>query len=429
MTSSRPSFAIAVTLFLSVAAHAGTLHGSVINRTTGKPVAGITVTLVQPQGGMIDLGSGKSDSLGAFSFDNNAIGSGPVLVRAEYQGVKFNAFVPPGRPDVTVDVYEISKDPKTVTITSHVIIFQPSGDKLIGAEEYGVLNNSQPPVAYLRTEGNFEFAIPEKGTLQQVATTGSTGMAVTQAPIEKGNGRFAIAHAFRPGETSVRLSYELPYSGNTAAVKLPALYSGMRLLLVAPPGITLTGEGINPAGQEQGMMVYTHQPLAAKSALSLTIAGAGTPQSASSDGAQQQQQEVPQQGNSRTGSEIVQSVPGRLDDFKWPLLGGMALLFALSAALLWRKQVIVAPVAEISPELAAPPPPDAKSAPKKSATDSSAAPDPVAIVNEQVAGNLEALKESIFRLELRHQAGTISEEEYARERVRVEKLLRDLVRG
>jgi len=39
------------------------------------------------------------------------------------------------------------------------------------------------------------------------------------------------------------------------------------------------------------------------------------------------------------------------------------------------------------------------------------------------------LKDGLFRLELRRQAGTIGEEEYARERQRMEKVLRDLVRG
>ena len=33
-------------------------------------------------------------------------------------------------------------------------------------------------------------------------------------------------------------------------MKLPATYSGMRMLLVAPPGVTLSGPGISAAGQE-----------------------------------------------------------------------------------------------------------------------------------------------------------------------------------
>ena len=50
-------------------------------------------------------------------------------------------------------------------------------------------------------------------------------------------------------------------------------------------------------------------------------------------------------------------------------------------------------------------------------------------LNQKVQGSLDELKETLFRLELRRQAGTISEEEYARERAQMEKTLRNLVRG
>ena len=53
----------------------------------------------------------------------------------------------------------------------------------------------------------------------------------------------------------------------------------------------------------------------------------------------------------------------------------------------------------------------------------------IADVDNEVRGSLDDLKNNIFRLELRRQAGTISEDDYARERARVEKALRDLVQG
>ena len=52
-----------------------------------------------------------------------------------------------------------------------------------------------------------------------------------------------------------------------------------------------------------------------------------------------------------------------------------------------------------------------------------------AAIDNEVRGSLDELKDSIFRLELRRQAGTVSEEDYVRERERVEKTLRGLVRG
>ena len=424
---------------LASIAQAGTASGTVINRTTGKPVPNADLDLLSPTQGMKVLASVKSDAQGQFTATSDAIGAGPVLIRVTYQGVSFNTFLPPGRPQIEVEVYDVSKDPKLITIASHVVIFQPRGDKLIGAEEYVVQNSSQPQVAFFRTEGNFDFVIPEGATLQQVSTTGSLGMDVPQASIEKGKGRFAIAYAFRPAQTNVRLSYELPYPDSKATVKLPTAFPGMKLLVAAPVGVTVTGEGLNAAGQEQGMAVFTHEPLAAKSSLTVNISGTSSAtQTADAGGTPDQsggQGGAPQEGNSRTGGQDVQAVPGRLDALKWPILIGFAALFALGAVVLSRKQIVVAPAAsEDSDDQAAVP---ARAAKKKAsaipppapAVTTNAPASTVASVSADVTSSLDALKDSIFRLELRRQAGTISEEDYARERAQIEKTLRDLVRG
>jgi hypothetical protein len=423
---------IAAVFLAATAALAGTVHGTVINRTTGKPAPDIPLTLLNPTAGMVEVGSSKSDAQGQFSVTSDAIGTGPILIRATYRDNSFNTFLPPGHPEVDVDIYETSKDPKSITPDSHIIIFQPSGDKLVGAEEYHVQNNSNPPVAYFRTEGNFDFAIPDKATLQQVSTISALGVAVPQASIDKGKGRYAIAYPFRPGETSIRLSYELAYTGNAATVKLPAAYGGLKMLLVAPPGVSVAGDGLKPAGQEQGMMVYTHDALAAKASLLVQLSGVGNPQATDAGGAQGQQ--GGQEGNSRTESENIQAVPGRLDDLKWPLMIGLAALFALGAIMLSRKQVVVAagPAGELEDAPVALRKASAKAArptPAPAAAATATLASSVAEVNAQVSASLDSLKETIFRLELRKQAGTISEEEYARERARVEKLLRDIIQG
>lgn len=430
---------IFVTLLAASTASAGTVNGTVVNRTTGKPTPNVDLTLLSPTQGMREIGSARSDAQGHFTATNDAIGMGPVLIRATYHDVSFNTFLPPGRPQIEVEIYEISKDPKTISVPSHVVIFQPQGDRLIGAEEYSVQNASQPPAAYFRTEGNFDFAIPENGTIGQVTTTTSTGMPVNQATIEKGKGRFAIAYPFRPGQTNVRLSYELPYSNNSAAFKLPATYAGMKLLVVVPPGVTVTGDGLTSAGQEQGMMVFTHDPLAAKSALSVSLSGVGSSQSAASGGPGQ---DSAQEGNSRTGPEVT-AAPSRLDDFKWYLFGGLAALFAMGAILLTRKQVVLAEGRADENDSAPATPKAAKPAPPAKPKKTPPAPQPfasttptnshsskaAAAIDEHVSVSMDSLKDKIFRLELRRQAGTISEEDYAREKAQVEKLLRDLVKG
>jgi hypothetical protein len=424
---------------LTSIANAGTASGTVVNRTTGKPVPNADLDLLAPTQGMKVLASVKSDAQGQFTATNDAIGAGPVLIRVTYQGVAFNTFLPPGRPTVEVEVFDVSKDPRAIVAANHVVIFQPRGDKLIGAEEYVVQNSSQPQVAFFRSEGNFDFLIPENATLQQVTATSTLGMDVPQASIEKGKGRFSVAYAFRPGATNIRLSYELPYPDLKAIVKLSAAFPGMKLLVVAPVGVTLSGDGLIAAGQEQGMLVFSHEPLAAKASLTVNVSGLGAPQAADASGGEQSQAgaqgAMPQEGNSRTGGQDVQAVPGRLDVLKWPILIGFGALFALGAVVLSRKQIVTVPVAEVDEEDRSPAPspaPVKKKAAKAPSTPLSAknsAVPTVAAVTAEVTSSLDALKDSIFRLELRHQAGTVSEEDYARERAAMEKRLRDLVRG
>lgn len=403
-------------LLAAAAGQAGEIHGTVINRTTAKPVPNIDLTLLSPTAGMVEVGSARADAQGQFTVSNNAIGKGPILIRATYKDVTFNTFVPPGQSQIDVDIYEISTELKTIAVPSRVIIFQPHGEKLIGMEEYSVQNDSQPPYAYFRSEGNFDFVIPENGKLGQVTTTTRMGMSVNQASIDKGKRRYAIAYAFRPGQTIVRLSYQLPYSGNSGVVKLPATYAGSKLLVVVPPGVTATGDGLTAQRQEQGMMVYAHDPLPVNGVLSVKLTGAGSPQAA--EGGRGEGGAPAQEGNSRTQGPEVKVAPSRLDNFKWYLLGGIVALFAMGWVLLSRKQV-VGPADEQAVVKQSKLPSQAEGARAVS----------VESVEKQVSVSLESLKDQVFRLELRRQAGTITDEEYANEKVLVERRLRELVRG
>jgi hypothetical protein len=411
------------------AAQAGTVRGTVKNGTTGKPASGVAVMLIQLQGGMQPVANTQSDAQGKFTFDNAGLGAQPMLLRAVYRGINFHQPVPPGKSDVEVAVYEPTKDPKAIAVTTRVVFFQPNGTTLIVGEEYSLQNDTKPPEAYFRPDGNFEFSVPEGAQLQQVAASGPTGMPVVQAPIDKSKGHFAIAYAFRPGENTVRYSYELPYPNNTATVKIPpSAYAARRLLVVAPPSVQIAGEGLQAGGQEQGMAIYGRENLAANTTLAVNLSGAAPPPGANSAADQAQ---PGQEGQGAAASANIQQVPGRLDVLKWPLVAGFVGVFAVGAILLARKPVAVtvAPV-EISGEPFTSSDSQARS--KKSPAPASqldASTPSMENVNAAVATSLEYLKDQLFRLELRHQAGTIPDDEYASERARAEKVLRDLVRG
>jgi hypothetical protein len=413
---------LALALLLPGLAQAGTLHGTVKNGTTGKPAAGIAVILIQLQGGMQPVANTKTDAEGKFTFDNPGLGVGPMLVRAVYNGINFHEPAPPGKGEIEMSVFEPSQDAKTIAIPSRVVFFQPNGTTLIVGEEYSVENNSTPPKAYFKASGNFEFKLPEGAKLQQVAAAGPAGMPVVQAPLETKNG-MAIAYAFRPGASTVRYSYEIPYANNSAVVKVPMTYAAARLLVVAPPTMQISGDGLQLGGQEQGMNIYGRENVPAGIAVAVNVSGTAPPPQDASNGGETPKDAADARASEAPSGANIQVVPGRLDALKAPLLVGFAALFLLGWFALARKPVTVATVAagRDAAAIAAPLPPVAPT--------NGAAAKTLASVDAEIGNSLDGLKERLFRLELRHQAGTISAEEYASERARAEKVLRDLVRG
>ena len=175
-----------VILLAAATAQAGTVNGVVHNGTNGnKPAPGVDVLLIQLQGGMQVVASTKTDAQGLYHIDNPAIGSGPMLIRAVYRGVNFHQPLTPGTTAVDVTVYEPTTDPKALQVPLRLLVFQPNGEKLMVGEEYSITNNSNPPAAYFKQDGNFEFTIPDGAELEQVSTFGPSGMPVKQGTIDK----------------------------------------------------------------------------------------------------------------------------------------------------------------------------------------------------------------------------------------------------
>jgi hypothetical protein len=123
-------------------------------------------------------------------------------------------------------------------------------------------------------------------------------------------------------------------------------------------------------------------------------------------------------GGTESPTATATAIPARIDNLKWILVSGFGAIFLLGFLYLMRKpQEVAAAAASV------PPSGYAASSAKAPAVDS------IAAVDREVRGGLDELKDGLFRLELRRQAGTITEDEYAVERARVEKTLRELVRG
>ena len=422
--------------FLASASQAGTVTGTVRNGTTGKPAAGVEMILIQLQGGMQPVANTKTDSQGHYSFNNPSLGAGPMLIRAVYRGVNYHEPATPGKTTVDIEVFEPTDKPSAFSVTAHAIIVQPSGSDLLVNEEYVITNKTQPPVAFYRADGSFIFSLPEGAQLAGVSAVGSSGMPVTQNPIDKGKNEQAVVFPFRPGDSDVRVSYKIPYTGDQTTLRSVSRYSVDRLAVFAPPSVKVAGSGFSAAGTEQGFSVYMRESVAANAPVSVSISGTAPAPAADSGAAggaggapggdDSQNPSVNSRADTGATTPVasVTSLPARLDSLKWILVAGFVGIFALGLAYLWR-QPQIAPAAH--EEAAAPPQPkSAKKAPPASAQPPTST---AAKIDREVAGSLDQLKDTLFRLELRREAGTISQEEYAREHDRVQKVLRDLVKG
>ncbi len=417
----------ALLVLLSAASQAGTVTGVVHNGTNGnKAAAGVDVLLIQLQGGMQVVANTKTDSDGRYHFDFPAIGQGPMLIRAVYRGVFFHQPLVPGSATVDVTVYEPTTNSKAIEVPLRLLVFQPNGDKLMVGEEYSVQNNSNPPAAYFKQDGNFEFTIPQGAELDQVSTFGPSGMPVRQGTIDKGKGRYAISYAFQPGQNGVRISYILPYSGNQAQLRESSTYDAQRVLLVIPPTMQVASAGFTAAGTEQGFNVFSKESMKAGNGFDVTVSGTAPPPADASTSSSPADQV---NGRDSSPDTTIETAPARLGDERWILLGGLAAIFAVGVGLLLRK-----PVPELETAPAEPSDPKGKKAAKRAAAQAKAAqatpaPPPVEKVKQEVNSNLDSLKDTLLRLELRRQAGTITDAEYALERGRAEQVLRDLVQG
>ena len=413
----------ALFFFLITPVFAGTVTGTITNGTTGKPAAGVDVILIQLQGTMKPIATTKTDAEGRYSFDNPALGAGPMLIRAVYRGVNYHEPATPGKTTVDVQVFEPTDKASAFSVTAHAIILQPSGSDLVVGEEYNISNKTQPPVAYYRPGGSFQFALPDGAQLTDVSVVGTSGMPVVQSPVDEGNNKQAIDFPFRPGDSVVRISYHLPYPADQANLHFTSYYSADRLAFFAPPSVHFTGAGFTPGGEAQGFSVYMRESVAAKTPIFVSVSGTAPPPAAdnggstnAANGSDPQNPSVNSHADSGQETPVasITTLPARLDSLKWILVGGFAALFALGLIYVLRQPEIA--VVAAPNEMAAPPAP--AGAGKSSSN-----------VDHEVRGSLDQLKDTLLRLELRREAGTIAEDEYVRERDRVQRTLRDLVKG
>lgn len=269
-------------LALSAVSLWASIDGTVINRTSGQPQAGVNITLLKPgQQGMQVLGTTVSDASGSFKFEKDQPGGGPELLQAAYKGVNYNKLLTPNIPssNVQLEIYEVTKSPAVSRVDQEMMLIEPSTSR-IAVNETVILQNDTNRAYNNDALGALRFYLPPAANGQvRVTAQGPQGMPLPR-PAEKTDQSdiFKVDFPVKPGQTEFEVNYVLPAGSPFSLQGRVVNVKGMPtspLRLVAPPGVTLSGKDIERIGTEPKTQATIYN-VVARDNFSVDITGIGS---------------------------------------------------------------------------------------------------------------------------------------------------------
>ncbi len=412
-------------LLLSSFAGAQTLTGTVTDATTGKPAAGDIVILIKLGEGMEEVARTKADSQGNFTFKLDE-SQGPHLVRAIHQDVTYHRMAPPGTTSVAVEVYDVGKKIDGIEVVADIMRLQVEQGQLEVIREFAVQNSSKP----LRTqmnERNLEFYIPEGAQIGEASAMTEHGNPLKSSPApEAEKGRYSFNFPLRPGITQFHLSYQLPYSGS-ANIDPRSLYPLQHFVAIVPKSMEFSAapgtnfKSMNDPNQPDANVQLASTTTEGQS-LAFKISGEGTLQ-ARVEGSGAQGEGMSASNENRPGGGLGPPIdaPDPLQKYRAYILGTFAVVLVGGAFYVAsRRQAAIRAGVRPQAQTLRPGEPDdddevAEMPPEPAADPASAVrstrPQPPSSRSSS-STLMEGLKEEIFQLEVEHQRGDISQEEY-----------------
>lgn len=412
-------------LALGAAALADTVTGTVTNGTTGKPAAGVTVTLVDPMGGMAEVATAKCDAKGQFTVDAPPA-RGPRLVRAERSGVNYFKMITPGTTSIDLSVFDAASSVQGIKGSADVVRLQTQGSTLQAVEMFAVNNASDPPRT-LAAPATFDFVLPDGATIDDTHAQAPNGQPITVEAKPTGQkNHYAFSFALKPGESRLQVNYHLPYNGQASFT--PQLNRDFEhFVVLVPASMSFTPKDpkqFQAMNNQPGTSVEVSLQAQAGSDLSYSIAGNGVfPDETESQDASAA---PPPSSNGRAATSGPGGGLGRPEDgpdglakFRWYILA--ALVAVLIGGGIWTHERTLQEAPQMM--VAAPP----------VAATSAATPSANPVPGNSAAGGgepaapsnllLTALKEEIFTLEVERQQGKLSQDEYDKARAALEQTL------
>ena len=409
------SLAILALLAPAAAFAAGTVSGTVTNKTNGKVSAGDTVTLVRLTQGMQDANSTTTDSHGHYKLE---IADSDVvhLIRVTHQKASYFQPLQPGTTTADIDVYDAAEKIDGVSTNVVELHIEAEPTELHIVEIIQVLNESSPARTQFGPNG-FDFFLPADA---RIVRTGAfrDSMPVPASAVPFGDpGHYKFLFPIRPGDTKFGIFYSIPYTGSYKFD--PKLVSPTTTYaVVLPKSMKLTpGNGTpyttsNESPDRQTFVAHNAQP---SMPLSFTISGTGTLPADKDDQSSAAPNAGPMQGGSGGVMPETQNTnPGRglqnpldpdnernpLGKYQWWILGGLVIVLAIGAGVLLRKPAAAAALPDSNPT-----------------------PQPLTTAKRHDI-LLQAHKEELFSLETDHLQNRISEAEYLQQKSALETVLR-----
>jgi hypothetical protein len=250
-------------------------------------------------------------------------------------------------------------------------------------------------------DANFEFYAPENAEIEDAQAQTAGGQWVNTQPVpQREKGRYAFVFPIRPGQTQFRVTYRLPYSGK-ATIDPKLIYPLQHFVTIMPRSLGFTPsrmgvyEDKQPPDLPDAIAEVASNPKPGQS-LAFQISGEGAlqdqNQNASNQGGAPSSGGATASADNRPGGGLGKpgEDPDPMDQYRWWLLGGLGIVLASGAVYITRGRMAAAPAGQVSvPQ-----------------------PDPSSGAPRAGGALLDALKEELFQLELEHQRGQISDQEY-----------------
>lgn len=309
---------LALLACLAAAPAFAAVDGTVVNRTTGKPQPGATVTLIELTSGMQPAGSTTTDAQGRFHFDRDP--QGTALLQVSHQGVTYSQHIQAGQgANQEIGIYDSSKQPGAAKVTNHLILLEPTAGRL-NVDETFFMENSGKTTFNDSSGGTLRFYIPKGAEGVNVFATGPQGMPIPQQPKPLGNGAYSVDFPVRPGETRFNVRYSMPFTA-PGTLEGRSFYPGVPARVATPHGVTISGDGVKQIGEEPTMHVTVYE--AAGAEFKLAIEGTGALRAAPA-------------GEEDSAPQVEQVLP-RVYQRVWLIVAASLMALACGFAMLYRR--------------------------------------------------------------------------------------------